>query len=215
MDQKSIKNRSKSRPGRGFGGFWLPSASWEASGLAKVANMGPTWANMVPTWLPKWSQNGSKIDLKIDQIFDASWNRFLKGFWWILGGKLEPSWHQHRVKNRCYLENVGKHENIIKPMEFQWFLMFRGSKLGAKIDQKSIKKWSQDRKGSWHRFFEDFGGLGRQVGRENRTKMDQKSMPKKHRKNDRKNVRKKRKNQAPGGGVQETGRPGRGDPGTP
>ena len=31
--------------------------------------------------------------------------------------------------------------------------------MGAKIDEKSIKKWSQDGKASWHRFLMDFGGF--------------------------------------------------------
>ena len=34
-----------------------------------------------------------------------------------------------------------------------------GSKLGAKIDPKSIKKWGQHGKASWHRFLIDFGGF--------------------------------------------------------
>ena len=35
-----------------------------------------------------------------------------------------------------------------------------GSKLGVKIDEKSIQKWSQEEKASWHRFLMDFGGFG-------------------------------------------------------
>ena len=53
-------------------------------GAEKVANKAPTWA-------PKWSQDGQKIDAKMHHFFDASWNRFLGGFWWILGTKIEPS----------------------------------------------------------------------------------------------------------------------------
>ncbi len=41
-------------------------------------------ANMAPTWVPKWSQDGQKIDAQMHHFFDASWNRFLGGFWWIL-----------------------------------------------------------------------------------------------------------------------------------
>ena len=33
------------------------------------------------------------------------------------------------------------------------------SKLGAKIDQKSIKTGGQHGKASWHRFLSDFGGF--------------------------------------------------------
>ena len=54
-------------------------------GAEKVANMAPTWA-------PKWSQDGQKIDAKMHHFFDASWNRFLGGFGWIWGTKIdEPS----------------------------------------------------------------------------------------------------------------------------
>ena len=60
--------------------------------------MSANGANMAPTQVPRWSQNGEKIDAKIDLKFDASWNRFLKGFWWILGGKMEASWHQNATK---------------------------------------------------------------------------------------------------------------------
>ena len=53
---------------------------------------------MAPSWLPKSIKNRFKIDAKIDRFFDASWGRFLRGFWWILGSKMEPSWHQNRSK---------------------------------------------------------------------------------------------------------------------
>ena len=38
-------------------------------------------ANMAPTWAPRWSPNRTKIDTKINQKIDASWDRFLEGFW--------------------------------------------------------------------------------------------------------------------------------------
>ena len=47
----------------------------------------------------------------------------------------------------------------IKPIEFLMIFEVRGSKLGTKIDQKSIKKGGQDGKASWHRFLIDFGGF--------------------------------------------------------
>ena len=37
------------------------------------------------------------------------------------------------------------------------FFRFRGSKLRAQIDEKSIKKRLPRRSASWHRFFSDFG----------------------------------------------------------
>ena len=45
----------------------------------------PIWeeyvANMAPTWVPKWSQDGPKIVAKMYHFFDGSWHRFLGGFW--------------------------------------------------------------------------------------------------------------------------------------
>ena len=109
MDQKSIKNRPKSRSGglRGrFGGLlgrlgrskasleasWtVLEASWRGLG-GLLGGLGPRKvANMAPTWPPKRSQNQLKIDPKIDQFFSASWNRFLEGFWWILDAKMKQS----------------------------------------------------------------------------------------------------------------------------
>ena len=55
-------------------------------------------ANMAPSWPPKSKQNRRKIDAKIDRKNDASWNRFLEGFWWIFGSKMEACWHQHPTK---------------------------------------------------------------------------------------------------------------------
>ena len=35
----------------------------------------------------------------------------------------------------------------------------QGIEVGSKIDEKSIKRWSQDGKASWHRCLIDFGGF--------------------------------------------------------
>ena len=47
----------------------------------------------------------------------------------------------------------------------------------VKIDEKSIKKWNQDGKASWHGFLMDFSGFWEprwgQVGTENRAKTGQ------------------------------------------
>ena len=62
-------------------------------------------ANMVPTWVPEWSQDGQQIDAKIDHFgrmfvdFGGSWNRCLSGCWLILGTKMEPSWHHNGIKH--------------------------------------------------------------------------------------------------------------------
>ena len=55
-------------------------------------------ANMAPSWVPKSKENRRKNDAKIDRKNDASRNRFLEGFWWIFGGKMELCWHQNRAK---------------------------------------------------------------------------------------------------------------------
>ena len=57
--------------------------------------LGENVANMAATWVPRWSQNGEKIDANIDQKIDASWDRFLAGFGRILGAKMEPCWPQN------------------------------------------------------------------------------------------------------------------------
>ena len=57
----------------------------------KVGNMGPSW-------LPKSSQHQQQIDAKSDKKIEAFQNQFLKRFWWIWGGKIDASWHQHRLK---------------------------------------------------------------------------------------------------------------------
>ena len=113
---------------------------------------------MAPSWLPKSSQNRRNIDAKIDRKIDASWDRFLEGFGWVFGGKMEACWHQHRAKIDPNFEERF-FEKTLFSWGKQWFWRFRGSKLGVEIDAKSIKKWSQDGKASWHRFLMDFGGF--------------------------------------------------------
>ena len=72
-----------------------------------------------PKRVPSCSQNGIKIDAKIDRNIDGFGNRFVKGFWSMLGGKMEASWNQNGIKIRSYLENAAKQKVLIKPIEFQ------------------------------------------------------------------------------------------------
>ena len=53
---------------------------------------------MAPSWPPKSMENRIKFDAKTDHKINASWDRFLGGFWWIFGGKMEVCWHQNRLK---------------------------------------------------------------------------------------------------------------------
>ena len=59
-----------------------------------VENRGQHGSNLTP----KRTQNQLKIDPKIDQSFDASWNQILEGLWWIRdpqnGAKLMSEWDQ-------------------------------------------------------------------------------------------------------------------------
>ena len=86
--QNGEKSEKKHRPNKKGGGAPQRRPILEENG-----------ANMVPTWAPRWSPNRTKIDAKINEKIDASWNRFLNGCWWILGGKMEASWHPHGIKN--------------------------------------------------------------------------------------------------------------------
>ena len=91
IDQKSIKNQSKIHQKSILEASWgllrLLGVSWRPPGAPRARPGGVLGrlggvlvANMVPTWLPKWSQNREKIDPKINHFFDASWDRFLIGF---------------------------------------------------------------------------------------------------------------------------------------
>ena len=62
--------------------------------------------------------------------------------------KLSPKWDQ-----KSMLTSKGDFSKTrIFPSEKPRFLRSNRSKLGAKMDQKSIKKWGQQGKASWHRF---------------------------------------------------------------
>ena len=135
-------------PGR----FWRHlGSSWRGFG-GLLGRLGPRKvANMGPSCSPRRSQNRWKIDIKIDQFFDASWNRFLDGFWCILDAKMELSWHKNGIKNRCYQEKIKKNWSnneakmgIALGIDFSWiFFDFGrqvGAKLASKIDKKSIQK---------------------------------------------------------------------------
>ena len=148
---------------------WRQDGAWTANKLKNNIDPPPTKtrhkqrrqflsekvANKAPTWLPKWSQDGQKIDSKIDHVFDVSWNRFSMGLWWIFGTKMELSWHQNGTQNRYCSESEKPKHNLARYVRFA----FGGWKLGLKIDQTSIKKRPHHGKASWHRMFIDFGAF--------------------------------------------------------
>ena len=56
----------------------------------------------------------------------------------IFERNMEASWHQNRSRNQCYLRKAVFWKNLVFPPEKHTFLRSRGSKLGTKIDLKSI-----------------------------------------------------------------------------
>ena len=67
------------------------AASWaRLGGLGGL--LGPSWARLGGRNRTPSRQN---IDPKIDQNFDAFWDRLLKGFWWLDF----PKWSQDASKN--------------------------------------------------------------------------------------------------------------------
>ena len=115
IDQKSTKNRSW----RPLGASWgLLGGSWRSRGHlggllgASWGPLGASWwplgrhlvANMAPSWHPKRSPNRWKIEAKIDQFFNTSWDPIFAGCWWILGSK----WTQLGFKNRTQIDVIFK-----------------------------------------------------------------------------------------------------------
>ena len=83
-------------------------------------------------------------------------------FWRDFGGFWEGKWRQVGTQIDQKSMPIAKSDflkNRALPAVGAWFFRFGGSKLGANIDQKSIKKRSQDGKATWHRFFIDFNGF--------------------------------------------------------
>ena len=179
FNQKSIKNRSWGVLGR------LGTEKGKRKGTPRVPvrHLGASWRLLGPSWSEKGSQHGSNLAPKTEpkSIENRSQNRSIfeclprSDFWRILmdlGRKMEPSWHPDGIKNRWQLRKAIFWKNVVLPWEKHWFWRFWRSKLRPKIDQKSIQKWRQVGKASWHRFFMDFLRFWRprwsQVGRENR-----------------------------------------------
>ena len=100
--------------------------------------------------------------------------RFWNPIWFQNGGKLG-------IENALLLSLPEKGENPKRSHFSNRILIFFGfgwSEIEAKIHQKSMKQRPQHGKASWHRFFWRFWWIlvdfGRQVGKENRAKIDQK-----------------------------------------
>ena len=83
-------------------------------------------------------------------------------FWKDFGGFWKAKWSQVGTKIDQKSMPIAKSDflkNRALPAAGARFSRFWVSNLGVKINEKSIQKWSQDGKASWHRFKMDFGGF--------------------------------------------------------
>ena len=69
-------------------------------------------ANMAPTWLPKWSQDGPKIHQNLDHFLDASWDGFLL---MIFDQFFDPKWRQVETKIDQKSMSTSKGDFLKKP----------------------------------------------------------------------------------------------------
>ena len=110
---------------------------------------------MAPSWPPNSNKHRLKIDAKIYQKFDASWNRCLQKLGRILEAKMEPCWHPNRSKIYATCEKRIFETSLCflrkKNIFFEGSGVQIGNKNRLKIDQKI-----EHGKASWHRFWNDF-----------------------------------------------------------
>ena len=116
---------------------------------------------MAPSKPPTTSKSRLKIDVEIFQKFDASWDRFLRGFGRIVGSKMEPYWH-----SRCILfQKHRKQKMLIKTNGFSMILDVRRvqvrSKNRTKVDQKARSTWESILASIFYRFKWILGRWGR------------------------------------------------------
>ena len=160
IDQETSKNRWKIHPKSILEASWGPlgplegvlvslGASWKFRGGV----LGASWKPLGPSWSEKGGQHGSNLAPKTEPksfknrsqnrsifecLLEVDFKRILMDF----GSKMEPSWNPNGIQNPSQLRTTIFWKNIVFPAEKQWFWRFWGSKLGAKIHQKSIKKRS-------------------------------------------------------------------------
>ena len=132
IEPKSIKNPPKIDLGGVLGASWgLLGASWRRLGgaLGPLGGLLVSWSRpgrvLGASWwarrLPKRSPHASKIEAKINQFLNASWNQIFEGFWWILESKMEASWHPDGIKNRSQLRKANYSETFVFLRENQYF----------------------------------------------------------------------------------------------
>ena len=98
-------------------------------------------ANMAPSWLPKRSPNPLKIEVKIDQFFNASWGRIFEGCCWIL----EAKWSQVGTQMASKIDPNFERRLFEKTLFFQGKTMVLKS-LGVEVESKNRSKIDQKMK---------------------------------------------------------------------
>ena len=141
MDQHFVKKPSKSRLGgtkievwRALGQVWRRlGQSWAildvcGSVLDRLGSvLEASWKPPGPFWAEKAGQHGSKMapkteaksiknNLKIDHLFDATWNHHVSVFLRFLESQTEPCWFENAFKNRFDLNKSSKPKMTIKPI---------------------------------------------------------------------------------------------------
>ena len=138
-----------------------------------------------------WFQVGFPNLIKIDKkSMQKSIKKLMPSkidFWSDFGGIFERKWKHIGTTIVEKSIQIAKSDFLINralAAAGAWFLRFQGSKLGALTHQKTIKKWSQHGKASWHRFWMDFGGFWEASWNGKSSQEGSKMVSKKHWKNE-------------------------------
>ena len=138
-----------------LGASWGRLGAWIAVLGRLGAVLGPSWAVLMAKIGPKVDQNSMQKSIIFLMLFEI-------GFLMDFGRFGEPKWSQVGTKIGSKFD-INFEERFLKNRALAAagarFLRIGGSKLGPKINQKSITKWSRKWSASWHRFLVDFGGF--------------------------------------------------------
>ena len=123
-------------------GAKLASKSHPTCGFLKIRKM-PFGASPLAPNEVRGVQVGSQNRSKIDQKLKSTWEGLLDSIFLDFDGFWEGKWRQVGTKIDQKSMSVAKREflkNRALPTAGARFFKIRGSKLGAKIDQKSVQK---------------------------------------------------------------------------
>ena len=90
-------------------------------------------------------------------------------FWWILGGKMEASWHPNRIQNRSQLRKADFAKSVEKQTKKTLFFKVLGVEVGSQIRLKIGQKLKSKLECLLASIFDGFwwtlgGKLGRKIG---------------------------------------------------